>query len=66
MIYDAVIIGGGVVGCAILNKLTRLNQNVALIEKGDDVALGASRANSGIVHAGFDCKPNTLKAKFNV
>ena len=66
MIYDAVIIGGGIVGCSILNKLTRLNKNVALIEKGDDVALGASRANSGIVHAGFDCKPNTLKAKFNV
>lgn len=66
MIYDAVIIGGGVVGCAVLNKLTRLNKTVALIEKGDDVALGASRANSGIIHAGFDCKPGTLKAKFNV
>lgn len=66
MVYDAVVIGGGVVGTAILNKLTRLNQNVALIEKGDDVALGASRANSGIIHAGFDCHPGTLKAKFNV
>lgn len=66
MIFDAVVIGGGVIGCAILNKLTRLNKTVALIEKGDDVALGASRANSGIVHAGFDCKPGTLKAKFNV
>ena len=66
MNYDVAIIGGGVVGCAILNKLTRKNLKVVLIEKGNDVALGATKANSGIIHAGFDCKPNTLKAKFNV
>lgn len=60
------IIGAGVIGCSIFAKLTRKGIKAVLIEKGDDVALGASRANSGIVHAGFDAKPNTLKARFNV
>lgn len=66
MNYDVAVIGGGVVGCAILNKLTRKGVKAILIEKANDVAMGASKANSGIVHAGFDCKPNTLKARFNV
>lgn len=66
MIYDFAVIGGGVVGCAILNKLTRLNKKCILIEKGKDVAVGATKANSGIVHAGFDAKEGTLKAKLNV
>lgn len=64
--YDYCIIGGGVVGCAILNKLTRLGKSVCLIEKESDVGMGSSKANSGIIHTGFDCKPNTLKAKLNV
>ena len=66
MIYDIVIVGGGVIGCAILNKLTRLNKKCLLIEKGSDVAVGTSKANSGIVHAGFDAKVGSLKAIFNV
>ncbi len=66
MDYEVAIIGGGVVGCAILNKLTRHGVSCVLLEKANDVAMGASKANSGIVHAGFDCKPNTLKARFNV
>lgn len=66
MIFDIAIIGGGVIGAACFSKLTRLGQKVVLIEKETDVAMGASKANSGLVHAGFDCKPNTLKAKFNV
>ncbi|MGN0961684.1 MAG: NAD(P)/FAD-dependent oxidoreductase [Christensenellales bacterium] len=66
MIYDVAVIGGGVIGCAILNKLTRLNKKCILIEKGSDVAVGTTKANSGIVHAGFDAKEVTLKAKFNV
>jgi len=66
MVYDYAIIGGGVVGSAIFNKLTRLGQKCVLLEKGDDVALGASRANSGIVHSGYDCEENSLKAKLNV
>ena len=66
MIYDVAILGGGVVGCAILNKLTRLGKKVVLLEKNSDVATETSKANSGIVHAGFDAKPNSLKAKLNV
>ncbi len=66
MNYDVAVIGGGVVGCSILNKLTRKGLKTILIEKANDVAMGASKANSGIIHAGFDCKPNTLKARFNV
>lgn len=66
MIFDVAILGGGVVGSAILNRLTRLNKNCILLEKGSDVAVGTSKANSGIVHAGFDAKPNTLKAILNV
>lgn len=64
--YDIAVIGGGVIGCSILNKLTRLGLHCVLLEKGSDVAVGTSKANSGIVHAGFDAKPNTLKAKLNV
>ena len=66
MVYDIAVFGGGVIGCAILNKLTRLNQKVVLIEKNSDVATETTKANSGIVHAGFDAEPNTLKAILNV
>lgn len=66
MVYDIAILGGGVIGCAIFNKLTRLGASAVLIEKGSDVAVGTSKANSGIVHAGFDAMPNTLKAIHNV
>ena len=62
---DVIVIGGGVVGCATADALARRGASVVLLEKGDDVAVGASRANSGIVHAGYDCEPNTLKARFN-
>ena len=64
--YEIAVIGGGVIGTAILDKLTRKGVKAILLEKGDDVSLGASRANSGIIHAGHDCKPGTLKARFNV
>ena len=63
---DIIIIGGGVVGCAVARLLSRYEADVALLEGGSDVAEGASKANSGIVHAGFDAKPGTLKAKLNV
>ncbi len=66
MIYDVAVIGGGVVGTAILNKLTRLGVKAILVESGSDVATGATKANSGIVHSGFDAKTGTLKAKLNV
>ena len=63
---DILIIGGGVVGCAVARRLSAYQADIALLERGSDVAEGASKANSGIVHAGFDAKPGTLKARFNV
>ena len=66
MKFEYAIIGGGVVGTAIFNKLTRLGKSCVLLEKESDVGFGSSKANSGIVHTGFDCTPGTLKAKLNV
>lgn len=63
---DALIIGAGVVGCALARRLSRYEGNIAVLEKASDVAEGASKANSGIVHAGFDAKPGSLKARLNV
>ena len=63
---DILIIGGGVVGCAVARELSRYEGSVTLIERGCDVAEGASKANSAIVHAGFDAVPGTLKARLNV
>lgn len=64
--YDMVIIGGGVVGCAIARELSKYKANIALLEKEDDVGWGTSCRNSGVVHAGFNNKPGTLMAKFCV
>ncbi len=64
--YDVVVIGAGVVGCAIARQLSRYKVRVAVLEAGADVAMGASRANSAIVHAGYDCKPGTNMARVNV
>lgn len=64
--YDAVVIGGGVIGCAIARELSRWQLNLCVLEKNEDVCTGTSKANSAIVHAGFDAAPGTLKAKFNV
>lgn len=64
--FDIVIIGAGVVGGMIARELSRYELSVAIVDKGADVALGATRANSAIVHAGFDAKEGTLKAKLNV
>lgn len=64
--YDVVIIGGGVTGCAIARELARYELSVCLLEKCEDVCSGTSKANSAIVHAGFDAKPGSMKAKMNV
>lgn len=64
--YDVAIIGAGVIGSSIARELSRHKLNVVVLEKEFDVAIGSSKANSGIVHGGYDCKPGTLKAKFNV
>ena len=64
--YDVIVIGGGVIGGAVLRELTKYRLNVCLLEKEEDVAMGQSKANSGIVHAGFDAAEGSLKARFNV
>ena len=65
MIYDVVIVGAGVIGGMLARELSRYELSVALLEKENDVAMAASRANSGIVHGGYDPVPGTLKAKLN-
>ena len=66
MKYDVAVIGAGVVGSLITRELSRYNIKVALLERANDCAMGATKANSAIVHAGFDAKEGTLKAKLNV
>ena len=64
--YDTIIIGAGISGCSAARSLSRYQLNVLVLEAQDDLACGASKANSGIVHAGYDCYPGTLKAILNV
>ena len=64
--YDVVIIGAGVTGCAIARELSMQDRKILVIEKHSDVCEEISKANSGIVHAGYDAKPGTLKAKLNL
>lgn len=64
--FDIVVIGAGVVGGLVARELTKYKLSVCIVEKASDVAMGATRANSAIVHAGYDAKEGTLKAKLNV
>jgi glycerol-3-phosphate dehydrogenase len=64
--YDVAIIGAGVTGSAIARELSRYRARICVIEREEDVCCGTSKANSAIVHAGFDAVPGTLKAKLNV
>lgn len=66
MIYDVAIIGCGIVGACIARELSKYKLNVCIIEQSDDVATGTSKANSGIIHAGYDAANGTLMAKLNV
>ncbi|MCR5285874.1 MAG: FAD-dependent oxidoreductase [Treponema sp.] len=66
MIYDVAIIGAGIIGSCIARELSKYKINICMIDKADDVACGTSKANSGIIHGGFDAKPGTLMAKLNV
>lgn len=66
MDYDVLIIGAGITGSSIARQLCRYQLRIALLEKETDVSFGTSKANSGIVHAGFHDKPGTLKAKLCV
>lgn len=64
--YDFVIIGGGVVGSMIARWLSRYQVRVLLVEKEADICMGATAANTAIVHAGYDPLPGSLKAKMNI
>ncbi len=66
MKHKIVIIGGGVIGCAVARELSAYSADILLVERAADVSEGASKANSGLVHAGFDTEPGTNKAKFNI
>lgn len=63
--YDVVIIGAGVIGCSVARELSRFKLKVCVLEKESDVAAGTTKANSAIIHAGFDAKPDKLKGKLN-
>lgn len=64
--FDVIIIGAGVTGSAIARELSGYKRSIAVLERASDVCEGTSKANSGIVHAGYDAKPGTLKAELNV
>lgn len=66
MKFDVAVIGAGVVGSLITRELSKYDIKIALLERHNDCAMGATKANSAIVHAGFDAKPGSLKAKLNV
>lgn len=63
---DIVIIGAGVVGCSIARELSKYKLDITVLDKNEDVAEGISKANSGIIHGGYNEKENTLKAKLNI
>lgn len=64
--FDIVVIGAGVSGCAVARELSRYNADVLVIDKCEDVCCGTSKANSAIIHAGFDAAEGSLMARLNV
>ena len=64
--YNVIIIGAGVTGAAVARELSRYQASVCVLEREEDVCCGTSKANSAIIHAGYDAEPGTLKAKLNV
>jgi len=58
-IYDVVIVGAGVVGCAMARRFTLEGATVLIVEKGDDILGGASKGNSALLHTGFDAPPGS-------
>lgn len=63
--YDVIIVGAGSVGCGTARELSRYRLKVLVLEKGHDICSGASKCNSGMIHAGYDPIPGTNEAKFN-
>lgn len=64
--FDVIIIGAGVIGCSVARGLSKYNLKTCVLERCSDVSEGTSKANSAIIHAGYDAEPGTLKAKLNV
>jgi glycerol-3-phosphate dehydrogenase len=64
--YDVIIIGGGISGCAVAWKLAHYNLKILLVEKEADVATGTTKANTAIIHAGYNADPDKLKGRLNV
>jgi glycerol-3-phosphate dehydrogenase len=64
-VYDSIIIGAGIVGCAVARELAKYTASVCVLEKNEDLCEGTSKANSAIVHAGYDAAPGSQKARFN-
>lgn len=63
--FDIAIVGAGITGCAIARQLARFDLSICVVEAANDIALGASKANGGLVHAGYDPAPGTVKALVN-
>lgn len=63
--FDIAIVGAGITGCAIARQLARFELSICVVEAANDIALGASKANGGLVHAGYDPASGTLKAQVN-
>ena len=63
--FDIAIVGAGITGCAIARQLARFDLCICVVEAANDIALGASKANGGLVHAGYDPAPGTVKAQVN-
>ena len=64
--YDVVVIGAGVTGSAVARELSAYQLKTLVLEREEDVCCGTSKANSAIVHAGFDAEPGSWKARMNV
>jgi len=64
--YDVVVVGAGIIGSAVAYNLSRYNLSVCVCERFNDVANGATKANSAIIHAGYDCPEGTAMARLNV
>ena len=60
--FDIAIVGAGITGCAIARQLARFDLSICVVEAANDIALGASKANGGLVPAGYDPAPGTVKS----
>lgn len=63
---DVIIIGAGVIGCSVAQKLSKYELNITVLESGEEACQGTTKANSAIIHAGYDATENSLKSKLNI